>query len=70
MSKITPEEQAEYDAYWENFDEELLIKTVSKIVELRKSKLTISEIAKIVGIGINKTTKILKENKVSTKKVK
>lgn len=46
----------------ENFKKEIL--------ELRKEKKTIKEIANLVSIGVHKTRKILKENKISTKRIK
>lgn len=53
-----------------NFEKELPKELILKIIELRNKKLTIVEIANLVNIGINKTRKILKENKVSTKRIK
>jgi hypothetical protein len=51
-----------------NFEKPLPQKLVNRIISLRKKGKTIIDIAKIVGVGRNKTKKVLINNGVSTKR--
>lgn len=53
-----------------NFAKQLPEEVISKILKLRVDGKTIIEIASIVGIGRNKTKRVLSDNGINTKRIK